>query len=797
MRLQGRFALAIVLLVLTSAAASGQRYDVLYSFCSASNCADGKTPESGLIRDASGNLYGTTTYGGENGQGTLFKVDSGSETVLYSFCSVPISGVCTDGAEPVSGVILVGNDLYGTTYVGGTYGKGTIFKWDNNAQAETVLYSFGAFAGDGANPTGGLIQDASGNLYGTTYYGGTATVGTVFEFDPSKQQETVLYSFCSVPISGVCTDGAYPYAGVIWDATSGNLYGTTQWGGNGSGTVFQLNIKQDSEKVLYSFCSILIDGICYDGQHPDGNLLLDAGNLYGTTSAGGAPFNASGTLFELVNNSNNNWALTTLHSFCSVVDSAGFCTDGAQPVAGLISDAQGKNLYGTTQFGGRNPGPNGDAGGTVFKWNKTTGEEVLYNFCSSSSCTDGANPYGELVLDGSGNLYGTTTAEGAHGGGVVFEIEEATAMPPAFQFVPVTPCRVADTRNAYGPFGGPEMSAGKPRSFDIPQSACGIPSTAAAYSLNVTVVPNGPLDYLTIWPTGETQPVVSTLNSDGRIKANAAIVPAGTDGGVNVYVSDSTQVILDIDGYFVSAGTTSALAFYPLTPCRVVDTRNSTGLLGGPSIAGGTSRAFSILSGTCGIPTSAKAYSLNVTAVPYNTLNYLTIWPTGENKPYVSTLNAPTGAITANAAIVPAGTSGQVSVYVSATSDVILDVNGYFAPPGSGGLSLYTVTPCRVIDTRQLSSPPFPPLPPLKYFPVNVEGSSCAPASTAQAYVLNATVVPNGPFPYLTLWPDGESQPERLNLERRRRSHYFEHGHRSDEQWSRRRLFGRIWKSHR
>jgi len=342
-----------------------------------------------------------------------------------------------------------------------------------------------------------------------------------------------------------------------------------------------------------------------------------------------------------------------------------------------------------------------------------------------------------------GSIKSFTTAKGSSGGG------------GGLQFIPVAPCRIADTRNASGAFGGPEMSAGQSRAFNIPQSTCNIPSSAAAYSLNVTVVPSRTLGYLTLWPTGESQPLVSTLNSfDGRIKANAAIVPAGTSGGVSVYVSDATQVILDIDGYFVPAGSSSsALAFFPLAPCRVADTRGATGSLGGPSISGGGSRAFPVLSSNCSIPSSAKAYSLNVTAIPRKTLGYLTTWPTGQSQPLVSTLNSSTGAITANGAIVPAGTTGQISIFVSDTADVILDVNGYFAPAGSGGLSLYAVTPCRVIDTRQLY-PPFPGT-----FSVSVEGSTCAPPSTAAAYVLNATVVPSGAFPYLTLWPAGSSQP--------------------------------------
>lgn len=321
------------------------------------------------------------------------------------------------------------------------------------------------------------------------------------------------------------------------------------------------------------------------------------------------------------------------------------------------------------------------------------------------------------------------------------------------QFIPVTPCRVADTRNPTGPFGGPEMTAKSTREFDIPQSVCGIPSTAVAYSLNVTVVPTGPLGFLTMWPAGVTQPLVSTLNSDGRIKANAAIVPAGTNGGVDIYVTSPTHVVLDIDGYFVPAGTASALAFYPLAPCRIADTRNATGPLGGPFLKGNTSRAFPILSSSCNIPSTAQAYSLNVTAVPHSKLNYLTTWPTGVTQPVVSTLNSPTGAVTANAAIVPAGTSGEISIFLANDSDVVLDVNGYFAPPGTGGLSLYTVTPCRVIDTRT-GAGAFNGM-----LAVNVEGSTCAPPATAQGYVFNATVVPPSKLNFLTLWPNGQTQP--------------------------------------
>ena len=214
-----------------------------------------------------------------------------------------------------------------------------------------------------------------------------------------------------------------------------------------------------------------------------------------------------------------------------------------------------------------------------------------------------------------------------------------TAGPPAgFRFVPVTPCRVMDTRSATGTFGGPSIAGGATRNVPIPQSACNIPATAQAYSLNITVVPPGPLTYLSIWPTGQAQPGVSTLNSlDGRIVANAAIVPAGTSGAISVFVSNTTDVIIDINGYFAPISTAGSLSFYSAAPCRVVDTRNANGAFGGPFLSGGSTRSFTIPSSSCGIPGAAQAYSLNVTVVPHGPLQYLTTWPTGQTQPLVST----------------------------------------------------------------------------------------------------------------------------------------------------------------
>jgi len=329
------------------------------------------------------------------------------------------------------------------------------------------------------------------------------------------------------------------------------------------------------------------------------------------------------------------------------------------------------------------------------------------------------------------------------------------------QFVPVAPCRVMDTRNATGPLGGPYIAADSTRAVPIPSGSCAIPSTASAYSLNVTVLPRaGTLSYLTVWPTGQSQPVVSTLNSyDGAVLANAAIVPAGTNGSINAYATNDTDLLIDINGYFVPE-TTGSLQFYPLTPCRVVDTRNATGTFGGPSLVAHSTRSFQIPSSTCNVPGSAAAYAFNVTVVPEEVLDYLSVWPTGESQPVVSTLNSYDGAVLANAAIVPAGTNGAVNFYATNATGLLVDINGYFAPPGTGGMNFYTVIPCRIVDTRNANGTfggPIMAADETRTFPLSA--GSCGIPATAAGYSLNITVVPSVVLDYLSIWPTGEGQP--------------------------------------
>ncbi len=354
-----------------------------------------------------------------------------------------------------------------------------------------------------------------------------------------------------------------------------------------------------------------------------------------------------------------------------------------------------------------------------------------------------------------------------------------TNVSQGLRFVPVPPCRLVDTRETnLGNFGFPSLQSNVPRSFVIPQQpTCGIPATAKAYSLNLTVVPPQPrnpanaVGLVRIWATGTIEPQTSTVNSqDGRFKANAAIVEAGTGGAVSVRASNPTDLVLDINGYFIDPGLNSqSLAFYPLPPCRVYDSRNPDGPLGGPVlIPTDDSRTIPVLSSNCGVPGNAAAYSVNATAVPPSAgLGFLTLWPTGLNRPFVSTLNAPTAAITANAAIVPAGTNGSINAFVSGVSHLVIDINGYFAPTGAAGAQrLFTVSPCRILDTRnavgEFGGPVLVDDVQRSYrLPLN---TPCGLPNTATAYALSATVIPTRPasqggLGYLTLFPAGSPQP--------------------------------------
>jgi uncharacterized repeat protein (TIGR03803 family) len=303
------------------------------------------------------------------------------ETTLYTFTGG------ADGGSPYASLIRdAAGNLYGATFAGGAANLGTVFKIDKTGK-ETVLYSFTGTP-DGEHVSRNLLPDKAGNLYGVAYEGGASGFGAVFKLDKAGK-ESILYSF------GSGTDGEYPGSGLIADA-AGNLYGATGYGGkSGNGTVYKVS-KSGKETILHSFTG-------KDGQYPFGNLLRDsAGNLYGTTSMGGTSGN--GTVFKLAKGK-----VTVLHNFAGG-------RDGANPYAGLVEDAKG-NFYGTTYGGGA--GCNGFDCGTVFEISAKGKESVLHAFALS----DGHYPdFGTLVRDAAGNLYGTTYAGGGADMGVVFKV---------------------------------------------------------------------------------------------------------------------------------------------------------------------------------------------------------------------------------------------------------------------------------------------------------------------------------------------------------------------------------------
>lgn len=261
----------------------------------------------------------------------------------------------------------------------------------------------------------------------------------------------------------------------------------------------------------------------------------------------------------------------------------------------------------------------------------------------------------------------------------------AQPLTAPLSFVALSPCRLLDTRaegGKTGVFGPPIAAAGATRTLPVLAAGCAIPADAQALSLNITVVPVGELPYVTVWPTGQPRPLASTLNSfRGKVVANAAVVALGSGGGIDLFVAGRTDVIMDINGYFTATAT--ALPFYSIAPCRVMDTRageGKTGLFGPPVLAAGASRDVPVAQSSCGIPVTARAYLLNLTVVPKGPLSYVTVWPTGQSRPLVSTLNSYDGRVVANAALVPAGIAGAITLFATDAVDIILDINGYFAP---------------------------------------------------------------------------------------------------------------------
>jgi uncharacterized repeat protein (TIGR03803 family) len=401
-------------MLLATTFAHGQTESVLYSFFSDSGPI---APESPVIFDSHGNIYGTTPSSAPTPGGTVYELhlEDGTWhlTVLHYFDTTG------DGSQPADGLVMDSNgNLYGTTPYGGAYNYGTVFqlKPSKTGWTEKILHSFNSNGTDGIYPMGSLVLDSSGNIYGTTKSGGSnycvygnANCGTVFELVKGSGNgwgEKILHNFAQ----DGDIDGYYPLGNLVFDK-NGDLYGTTSFGGsNFEGTVFELVPHSSgawAEKILYTF------GGLPDGFNPSGGLVFDAaGNLYGFTPSGGSQAFGFGTAFELTPAAGGTWTKQTIYNF-------GASGDAAFPQGTPVLDSAG-NLYGASMNGGS------ENAGTVFELSPSAAgwtESMLYSLTpSGSNYLDGENPYAGVVLDSSGNLYGTTRLGGSLESGVVFKL---------------------------------------------------------------------------------------------------------------------------------------------------------------------------------------------------------------------------------------------------------------------------------------------------------------------------------------------------------------------------------------
>jgi uncharacterized repeat protein (TIGR03803 family) len=373
---------ACVLLVTATVALSAQTLTTLYSF----HGADGSNPYAGLMQASNGNLYGTTSAGGANGDGTVFQITTGGTlTTMHNFNRFNP----TDGSQPYAGLIqATDGNLYGTTYRGGSHNVGTVYRITTTGTMKT-LHDLD-YQPDGALPYAGLVQATNGAFYGTASNGGgefgTAFIATAFG------QYIPIYTF----INGFI--GANPVAGLV-QASNGNLYGAAASGGSdGCGALFEMTLS-GAYTMVHDFTGD-------DGCSPQATLFQGSdGNLYGTASAGGGGGQGHnyGTAFKITPSG----TFTLLHTFDG--------TDGTYPTGALIQATDG-NFYGTTQYGGAYNQ------GTIFKVTPTGTVTTLYSFCPQAHCNDGANPYAGLILGSDGVFYGTTFNGGGGNDGTVFSL---------------------------------------------------------------------------------------------------------------------------------------------------------------------------------------------------------------------------------------------------------------------------------------------------------------------------------------------------------------------------------------
>lgn len=415
-------------------------FTVLHQFCSHKNasgfCNDGSNVRAGLVRDSSGNLYGEAYEGGLQNDGTVFELvnNSGAYSFrrLWSFCTYTFGGHC-DGQNPGGGLIAdVNGNVYGVTAYGGIGESGTAFELypaNDLSHRLNILYFFCAQTTypdcpDGSSPVGltyagaqtGALFDGTSPLYGTAFAGGADNsdpdldgAGTAFKLEWMQGKYTVLWNFSF-------NDGYHPL--LLVPDSAGNFFGTTLHKVDGAspdgGTVFELSPSGASytHTDLHTFCSL---SKCADGAGPLGRLAIDKlGRLVGLTQCANGSCFESGLLYRLAGSTERR-----PHIFCTTQPN---CPGGGGPLAGAIIDAHG-NIFGTTSLGGTGANCNfGNGCGVVFEYSSAGVYSVLWNFCTRASCTDGNEPAAPLIMDASGNLYGTTNAGGLYGQGTIFRL---------------------------------------------------------------------------------------------------------------------------------------------------------------------------------------------------------------------------------------------------------------------------------------------------------------------------------------------------------------------------------------
>jgi hypothetical protein len=671
-----------------------------------------------ISADGASMVYSTYLGGSTEDAGNAIAVDSaGRATVAGETTSTDFPVLSAVQSTPGGGsdafvtrLSAAGAGLVFSTYLGGSGDdRATGVALDSSANA----YITGGTGSTGFPLSGALqnslhgVQDAfvtklaaTGTIAYSTYLGGTTDTVTLPEFASAIAVDS---SGCAY-IAGLTNATDFPIF---------NAYRSSRQGTDSDGFVSKLNAAGSA--LVYS------------------TYLGGSGIDYAT----GIQVDSSGRAYVVGATTSTDFPAVSAYQSAKAGDYDGFLTEFS---------AAGNSIVNSTYLGGAHS----DAASSVAL--------VASRVAIAGHTLSTDFPLSSAVQSTNGGAYGafvTTFGPAPSSGGSLF--------------IPVTPCRVVDTRGygKTGSFGPPSLAAGVERSFPIASGSCGIPATASAYALNITVVPPGNLGYLTAWPTGTARPEATVLYSrDGSVVANAAMVKAGTDGAIQVLASDKTDLIIDINGYFTPEG--EGYEFFAALPCRVLDTRIEQGHhgdYGPPTLATNSARVFGIPVSGCGIPAAATAYSLNFTALPMiGYLQYLNAWPAGDTWPLVSTLNSWNGTVVANAAIVPAGASKKTAIFVADKADVLVDVNGYFGTSAPDGYRYFPIPPCRFADSRSTGSPRPGSFGPPSYAAreariLYVPKGECSIPSSAAGYSLNVSAMPVSTLSYLMVWPVGSPFP--------------------------------------